>query len=126
MRQQRAVIIGGSIGGLFVANLLARAGWQVELYDRVADDLAGRGAGIGTHDELFNVMRALGIAIDDSIGVQVSERVCLASSGEVVHRLAWRPCDDALGAHLPAAPRARPAREPSPGPRVRRLQRRRR
>ena len=89
MRKQRAVIIGGSIGGLFAANLLVRAGWQVDVCERVADDLAGRGAGIGTHEELFNVMRGLGIAIDDAIGVRLPDRVCLAPSGEVLHRLAW-------------------------------------
>jgi 2-polyprenyl-6-methoxyphenol hydroxylase-like FAD-dependent oxidoreductase len=90
MRKQRAIVIGGSIGGLFAANLMQRAGWTVDVYERVADDLAGRGAGIGTHDELFNVLRGLGIAIDDSIGVRVLDRVCLAPSGEVLHRLAWR------------------------------------
>src|SRR4051812_11187339 len=90
MRKQRAVIIGGSIGGLFAANLLQSRGWQVQVYERVGDDLAGRGAGIGTHDELFAVMRGLGIAIDDSIGVRVPDRVCLAPDGALLHRLEWR------------------------------------
>lgn len=89
-RKQRAIIVGGSIGGLFAANLLARQGWQVNVYERVADDLAGRGAGIGTHDELFGVMRRLGVEIDDSIGVRVSDRVCLAADGALVHRLELR------------------------------------
>ena len=89
-RKQRAVIIGGSIGGLFAANLLARQGWHVSVYERVADDLAGRGAGIGTHEELFEVMRRLGVAIDDSIGVRVPDRVCHAADGALLHRLEWR------------------------------------
>ena len=87
MQKQRAIVIGGSIGGLFAANLLAKLGWAVDVYERVADDLAGRGAGIGTHDELFAVMRELGIAMDESIGVRVAERVCLDERGAVVHRL---------------------------------------
>jgi 2-polyprenyl-6-methoxyphenol hydroxylase-like FAD-dependent oxidoreductase len=89
MRKQRAIIIGGSIGGLFAANLLQQQGWRVDVVERVADDLSGRGAGIGTHEELFVVMRSLGIAIDDSIGVRVSERVCLAPDGALLHRLEW-------------------------------------
>jgi len=89
MQKQRAIIVGGSIGGLFAANLLARLGWAVDVYERVADDLAGRGAGIGTHDELFAVLRELGIAMDDSIGMRVDERVCLDERGAVVQRLAW-------------------------------------
>ena len=52
-KQQRALIIGGSLGGLFAANLLRSIGWHVEVFERVADDLATRGAGIGTHDELI-------------------------------------------------------------------------
>jgi 2-polyprenyl-6-methoxyphenol hydroxylase-like FAD-dependent oxidoreductase len=89
MQKQRAIVVGGSIGGLFAASLLAQLGWTVDVYERVADDLAGRGAGIGTHDELFAVMRSIGIAIDDSIGVRVAERVCLDERGAVIHRLAW-------------------------------------
>ena len=87
-KQQRALIIGGSLGGLFAANLLRSIGWHVEVFERVADDLATRGAGIGTHDELFAVMRRLGVAIDSSIGVEVHERICLDSDGSVLHKVA--------------------------------------
>lgn len=89
MQKQRAIIVGGSIAGLFAANLLAKLGWTVDVYERVADDLAGRGAGIGTHDELFTVMRDLGIAMDETIGLRVPERVCLDERGGVLHRLVW-------------------------------------
>ena len=108
-KQQRALIIGGSLGGLFAANLLRSIGWHVEVFERVADDLATRGAGIGTHDELFAVMRRLGVAIDSSIGVEVHERICLDSDGSVLHKVAlsqmmtawariYRPLKDMLPA----------------------------
>ena len=87
-KQQRALIIGGSLGGLFAANLLRSIGWHVEVFERVADDLATRGAGIGTHHELFALMRRLGVAIDSSIGVEVHERICLDSDGSVLHKVA--------------------------------------
>jgi 2-polyprenyl-6-methoxyphenol hydroxylase-like FAD-dependent oxidoreductase len=83
-KQQRALVIGGSLGGLFAANMLRAIGWHVEVFERVADDLATRGAGIGTHDELFAVMRRLGIAVDQSIGVDVHQRVCLDHAGRSV------------------------------------------
>jgi 2-polyprenyl-6-methoxyphenol hydroxylase-like FAD-dependent oxidoreductase len=41
------LVIGGSIGGLFAAHLLHRAGWDVTLYERSRSDLADRGAGLG-------------------------------------------------------------------------------
>jgi len=70
-KRQRALVIGGSIGGLFAANWLRAGGWDVTVFERVGDDLASRGAGIGTHDELRAVMRRLGLTVDETIGVWV-------------------------------------------------------
>jgi 2-polyprenyl-6-methoxyphenol hydroxylase-like FAD-dependent oxidoreductase len=109
MDRPRALVIGGSLGGLFAANLLRMAGWEAVVFERVSDDLASRGAGIGTHEELFRVMRRLGLPIDRSIGVEVGSRVCLDRSGAVTHELAltqfmsawariYRPLREALPA----------------------------
>jgi 2-polyprenyl-6-methoxyphenol hydroxylase-like FAD-dependent oxidoreductase len=87
--RRRALVIGGSLGGLFAARLLQKQGWRVDVYERAVDDLAGRGAGIGTHDELFDVLRRLGVAIDEGFGVRVSERICLDVSGRAIHRTRW-------------------------------------
>lgn len=47
---RKAVVVGGSLGGLFAANLLLlRAGWDVPVYERVAEELQGRGARIVTN-----------------------------------------------------------------------------
>lgn len=85
----RAIVIGGSLGGLFAANLLQDLGWEVDVFERAGDDLASRGAGIGTHDELLAVLGSLGIEIDDGFGVRVAERICLDRAGNPVHRVAW-------------------------------------
>jgi 2-polyprenyl-6-methoxyphenol hydroxylase-like FAD-dependent oxidoreductase len=45
----KAIVVGGSLGGLFAANLLSRNGWEVDVFERVPEELAGRGAGIVTH-----------------------------------------------------------------------------
>ncbi len=79
---KKAIIVGGSLGGLFAANLLLRAGWDVHVYERVAEELEGRGAGIVTHPELLAALELAGIPVDESIGVSVDERVTLASNGE--------------------------------------------
>ena len=84
MASRKASIIGGSLGGLFAANMLRAAGWDVNVYERVGDDLASRGAGIGTHDEMFAVMRRFGIEVDESIGVLPAGRRCLDSAGRIV------------------------------------------
>lgn len=87
-KQRKALVIGGSLGGLFAANLLHRAGWDVEVYERVAEELEGRGAGIVTHQELMDALAVAGVAVDDRIGVAVQERVTLARDGSVAGRRA--------------------------------------
>ncbi|MBC7781501.1 MAG: FAD-dependent oxidoreductase [Proteobacteria bacterium] len=107
-RAGRALVIGGSLGGLFVANLLIARGWDVQVHERATGDLATRGAGIGTHQELFAVMRELGIDIDETIGVSVSRRMCFALDGSVIYELrvpqimsAWARIYRPLKAMLP-------------------------
>ena len=85
----RAAIIGGSLGGLFAGNLLHDLGWEVDIYERVPDDLASRGAGIGTHRELLSVLAGLGIELEERLGAEVGDRVCLDPEGNTVHRAPW-------------------------------------
>jgi 2-polyprenyl-6-methoxyphenol hydroxylase-like FAD-dependent oxidoreductase len=106
----RALIIGGSLGGLFAGLLLRQAGWDVTVFERSTGDLASRGVGIGTHVELFEIVRRLGIAVDESIGVAVTSRICLGHDGAVIARLpfekilsAWALFYRALRRHLPDA-----------------------
>ncbi len=79
-----ALIIGGSLGGLLAGNLLHRAGWDVHVYERVAEPLVGRGAGIATHPELFEALRRSGVVVDETIGVEVQYRITLDQRGAVV------------------------------------------
>src|SRR5580692_11770796 len=84
MARQRALIVGGSVGGLFAAHLLRARGWDVVVFERSGGVLADRGASIGTREELFQILRGIGIALDPSVGVSVSGRICLDHSGAVV------------------------------------------
>jgi 2-polyprenyl-6-methoxyphenol hydroxylase-like FAD-dependent oxidoreductase len=86
----RALIIGGSLGGLFVANLLLRNSWDVHVFEQSSEALAGRGAGIIPHPELFECLRRIGIEIDDTFGVDNPERVTFDRSGAVVGTLPVR------------------------------------
>ncbi|WP_244831243.1 FAD binding domain-containing protein [Caballeronia sp. TF1N1] len=107
-KRSRAIIVGGSLGGLFAANLLVRNGWNVDVFERVPDELAGRGAGIVTHPELFDALGAAGIQIDDGIGVKVRSRVTFAQDGAVLSErdlpqtlTAWGKMYHVLRAALP-------------------------
>jgi 2-polyprenyl-6-methoxyphenol hydroxylase-like FAD-dependent oxidoreductase len=85
----RVLIVGGSLAGLMVANLLHRAGHDVVVLERSAQSLHGRGAGIVTHPSLHTTLRLAGAAVDNGLGVPVAERVVLAADGQVAAR--W-PC----------------------------------
>lgn len=83
---RRALICGGSIGGLFCAALLRRAGWDTVILERSRTELAGRGAGIVTHDLLNSLIRLAGAETAD-LGVQVTERVAFDLAGDRVATL---------------------------------------
>ena len=81
---QRALVIGGSLGGLLAAHLLRAAGWHAVVFERNEEQLTGRGVGLGTHPQLIAVLRRVGIAFDESMGVRVSRVVCLDRAGKVI------------------------------------------
>lgn len=83
-----AIVAGGSIGGLFAALLLSRAGWRVTVLERARTELSGRGAGIVTHDVLVRLIQATGASTDD-LGVPVQWRVAFDIDGNEIARI---PC----------------------------------
>ena len=78
----KILVIGGSLGGLFAANILLRQGHDVTLLEKALGSLDGRGAGIVTHDALADALREAGISVDGSLGVSVTKRVTLGVDGE--------------------------------------------
>src|SRR5258706_11346917 len=88
MSMPRVLVVGGSLGGLFAASMLRAIGCEVRVFERAEQDLAGRGAGIGTHEELHRAMRELGLAFDESLGVRVQSRVCLERDGRISDEVA--------------------------------------
>jgi 2-polyprenyl-6-methoxyphenol hydroxylase-like FAD-dependent oxidoreductase len=82
-RRRRAVIIGGSMSGLFAAAFLRRIGWDVDVYERSKVELVGRGAGITTHPELLDALRASGAGLTN-LGIEVDKRIALDRAGRVI------------------------------------------
>ncbi|MFY9684501.1 MAG: FAD-dependent monooxygenase [Pseudolabrys sp.] len=81
---RRAVIIGGSMSGLLSGLLLRRAGWAVDVYERVESELSGRGAGIVAQAELIERLRALGLPTAE-LGVHITTRKILDARGHFTH-----------------------------------------
>ena len=82
--KRRALVVGGSLGGLFAANLLLRSGWDVEVFERAPTRLSGRGAGIVTHPPLVEALARAGADASAKLGVSVPGRISFARDGTVV------------------------------------------
>jgi 2-polyprenyl-6-methoxyphenol hydroxylase-like FAD-dependent oxidoreductase len=92
-RQSRAVIAGGSVGGLFVGTMLLRQGWHVDIFERAASGLQSRGAGIAGHAELTAILKSIGMSGDRPPGIDVCGRVAFDRHG---NRLARFDCPQYL------------------------------
>jgi 2-polyprenyl-6-methoxyphenol hydroxylase-like FAD-dependent oxidoreductase len=79
---RRAIIIGGSMSGLFSAAFLRQIGWDVDVYERSPVELEGRGAGITTHPELMEALEASGAGTRD-LGVEVPKRFAIDRQGRI-------------------------------------------
>ena len=83
----KILVVGGSLGGLFVGNLLHCAGHEVHILEKVLGSLDGRGAGIVTHPSLMQALSLVGITLDDNIGVPVQGRVTLDAKGNTIAQM---------------------------------------
>src|SRR6195952_3198683 len=104
----KAVVVGGSVGGLFVGNFLFRQGWDVEIYERAHEGLASRGLGIAAHDELEILFTAAGAKMPQPLGIEVTGRSAFDRTGKLIasfdfpqHLAAWTGVFNSLNAAFP-------------------------
>jgi 2-polyprenyl-6-methoxyphenol hydroxylase-like FAD-dependent oxidoreductase len=81
-KKRRAIIIGGSMSGLFSAAFLRRIGWDVDVYERSPVELVGRGAGITTHPEMLEALQHSG-AGTHNLGIEVQKRFAIDRQGRI-------------------------------------------
>jgi 2-polyprenyl-6-methoxyphenol hydroxylase-like FAD-dependent oxidoreductase len=82
------------MSGLLAAIMLDRGGWQVDIFERVENELAGRGAGIVAQAELIARLNALGLDTRD-LGLAIATRKILDKEGRVT---STRSCPQVLTA----------------------------
>ncbi|MEQ8825206.1 MAG: FAD binding domain-containing protein [Filomicrobium sp.] len=83
-RTRRAIIIGGSLSGLFSGALLREIGWQVDIYERSKSDLDSRGGGVVLQPDVlrvFNRTKANGTLTNR--GVQSRHRRVFRPDGRI-------------------------------------------
>jgi 2-polyprenyl-6-methoxyphenol hydroxylase-like FAD-dependent oxidoreductase len=74
------------MSGLFSAAFLQRLGWDVDVYERSAVELVGRGAGITTHPELLEALEKCGASMRD-LGIHGDRRIALDREGRIVEEI---------------------------------------
>src|SRR5450759_2674461 len=74
------------MSGLLSALMLCRAGWTVDIYERVDSELSGRGAGIVAQYELIERLRALGLETS-TLGVHITTRKILDAQGRLTEEV---------------------------------------
>jgi 2-polyprenyl-6-methoxyphenol hydroxylase-like FAD-dependent oxidoreductase len=82
INKRRALVIGGSLGGLFVGSLLRRIGWDVDIFERSLRDLDSRGGGIVLQPEVVEVFRRVDVDLRKvDLGVQSAYRTVFRPDG---------------------------------------------
>ncbi len=84
---RQVTIIGGSIAGLTTGLALLKHGWDVQIYEATHGELEHRGAGIITHDALFDALKKLDVTSKDQIGVPIRTRKAFDKHGSIVRTI---------------------------------------
>ncbi|KVM26396.1 FAD-dependent monooxygenase, partial [Burkholderia ubonensis] len=104
----QAVVIGGSVGGLFTASALRAAGWRVKVFEQSPHDLDSRGGGIVLQPPIVRAFAFGGVPVPRDAGVDSVDRIYVDEHDRIVQRLhmpqtqtAWNVIYTALKRALP-------------------------
>ncbi|WP_193196814.1 FAD binding domain-containing protein [Nostoc sp. MG11] len=104
----RAIVIGGSLGGLFAGMMLRSIGWQVDIYERSAHDLDSRGGGVVLQPDVVEAFQRAGIDTQ-ALGVVAHERYYLNPNGSIAQPMpmrqmltSWNLLYGSMRRHFPA------------------------
>ncbi|MEO0490070.1 MAG: FAD binding domain-containing protein [Cyanobacteria bacterium J06659_2] len=81
-KNNRAIVIGGSLAGLFAGTLLRSIGWEVDIYERSPHTLDSRGGGVVLQPDVVEAFQRAGIPVD-ALGVVARERYYLKRNGRL-------------------------------------------
>ncbi|MCW8277255.1 FAD-dependent monooxygenase [Pseudomonas sp. PCH199] len=105
----KALVIGGSLGGLFTATALRAIGWQVDVFERSPAAMDSRGGGNVLQADVLQHFRFAGIKHTNALGVRSHDRLYLNRAGTVVHKepmpqtqTSWNTLYNALISAFPA------------------------
>lgn len=71
---KKAIIVGGSVGGMLAGNMLVRQGWDVAVLERATQGLEARGAGIVPQQALLEALELAGVTLKAELGIPIDRR----------------------------------------------------
>ena len=86
----RVAVIGGSLAGCAVASVFQRAGFDVDVYERTAIDLQGRGAGIVLPVHLQTQLIMNGFLPENYAGCPLQQRDWIVDDKSIEGRTLWQ------------------------------------
>lgn len=106
---KHAIVIGGSLGGLFTGVLLQSIGWEVHIYERSSHSLDSRGGGIVLQPEILEAFERSGVGYKAPFGVVAHERFYLKQDGTIATNMpmrqtltSWNLLYGSMRRHFPA------------------------
>lgn len=104
-----AIVVGGSVGGLFTATALRAAGWRVKVYEQSPNDLDSRGGGIVLQPPIERAFAFGGVPVPRDAGVDSGDRIYVDAHDRIVQRFAMPQTQTAWNVIYTALKRALPA-----------------
>ncbi len=105
---KHAIVIGGSLGGLFTGIMLRSIGWDVDIYERSAQALDSRGGGVVLQPDVVEAFQRAGIS-DRALGVMARVRYYLNPDGSIaqampMHQMltSWNLLYGSMRRHFPS------------------------
>ncbi len=104
--KRQAIVIGGSLSGLFAGVLLRSIGWQVDIYERSPRTLSSRGGGVVLQSDVIEAFDRAGIP-HQNLGVVAKERYYLKRNGTIQTMpmrqtlTSWNSLYNSLRRHFP-------------------------
>lgn len=80
--ERQAIVVGGSLAGLFAGVLLRSVGWRVDIYERSERTLSSRGGGVVLQPDVVEAFSRAGIP-HQNLGVVAKERYYLQRDGSI-------------------------------------------
>jgi 2-polyprenyl-6-methoxyphenol hydroxylase-like FAD-dependent oxidoreductase len=103
---RKAIVIGGSLAGLFAGVLLRSIGWQVDIYERSPHTLSSRGGGVVLQPDVVEAFNLAGIP-HQNLGVVAKERYYLQRNSSIQAMpmrqtlTSWNSLYNSLRRHFP-------------------------